>query len=244
MYLIEEDEYTDDFYFNDWFEFVKNLRKSQLSKNLNKFAATNLIGNKLKLLKSMNNIKFKFTELFLNLSEMLKFSNLFNLKNKKLFNHIYYYNKINYNKLKIIKNKNYYSNYNKIILILDTRPIKPKIFLIFKNKCILTLTSGIIYKKLNMKKKKTKKSEKMLNLMLKSVYIKIQQTVLCKNIIIHLKGTKSNIFNVLVSVSNNFKDKNIFMMYSPKIGFNKYKFKKLKSIKRRLRKRFSKLIKN
>ena len=55
-----------------------------------------------------------------------------------------------------------------IIIIVDLRPMKIRMVCINKNKCILSLTTGILYKKLKLNKKNLKKSQKMVNLMIKT----------------------------------------------------------------------------
>lgn len=165
-------------------------------------------------------------------------------KNNRIFLIFNYYIKFNYNKLKKIKNNDYYKNSENLIVILDLRCTKPKIFVINNNKCLFSVTSGLIYKKLNLKQKKIKKTEKMLNLLLKTASSKLQKEKKFKKCIIHLKGTRSNIFNILVLINKNFNNKLISLIYAPHISYGLFKFKKIKSIKKRLRKKFSRLIKN
>lgn len=203
-----------------------------------------MLGHNIRLLEFLKNLILEFNSDLCNNIYSLSFKHNLNKNSSRLVNSLEYYFKVNYLKLKKIKNNDYYLHSENMIIIVDIRPSKPRIFVINKNKCFLSLTSGIIYKKLAMKQKKTKKTEKMLNLMLKSVFLNLQRRSFFKKCIIHLKGTRSNLFNVLVLINNNFKSKKLFLIYSPHIGFNKFKFKKIKSIKRRLRKRFSKLIKN
>ena len=57
-----------------------------------------------------------------------------------------------------------------------------------------------IFKKLNMKVKKLKKTENMLNTMIKTVYNNITKSISYKNIIINIKGTKSNLFKILLNL--------------------------------------------
>lgn len=242
---MEEDEISDDYHFSDWFEFVKNVKKSRMERELYTYANANLIGNNLKLL-------FMLKSSLLNFKELLNGDFLLNIderdymgcKSIRAMNTLNYYLNFNYDRLKKIKDGDYYTNYSNIIIILDIRPSKPRIFVISKNKCIYSLTSGIIYKKLLMKQKKTKRTEKMLNLMLKATVMKLQRKFIFKKCLIHLKGTRFNISNILVLIEKNFLDKQISIIYSPHISFGRFKFRKIKAIKRRLRKRFSKIIKN
>ena len=244
-YILKEDETADEVYFNDWFEFAKNARKVRMEKELNFINNAEILGYNtilLNLLKNFLNIYSKYIDKLKNLKIDGKFFN--KNKNNNLYHPYNYYLELNFLKLKKIKNNNYYKNSENIIFIIDMRFSKSRIFLINKDKCLFGITSGLIYKKLNLKQKKIKKTEKMLNLMLKSAVMKAQKTINFKKCIIHLKGTKSNIFNILVLIQKNLAKKQISFLYSPYISYGRFKFKKIKSIKKRLRKKFSRLIKN
>lgn len=245
LYNMEEDEYTDDYYFSDWFEFVKNIKKSRMEVELKFLTNSNLIGYNSNLLKMLKFTMIQYEKTISDYNSFgLNFFNVINKKSSRILNSLNYYYKFNYSKLKRIKEGNYYVNSENIVVIIDIRPSKPIISTISKNKCLFNITSGIIYKKLSMKQKKTKKTEKMFNLMLKATFLNLQRRVSFKKCVVHLKGTRSNLFNVLVLINKNFKTKEIYMLYSPHIGYNRFKFRKIKSIKKRLRKRFSRLIKN
>lgn len=164
-------------------------------------------------------------------------------KKVRIFNLFNYYLNLNYKKINKLKEKNYYSNSENIILILDIRKNKPKIFVINNNRCFLSITSGLIFKKLNLSKKKIKKSEKMLTLMIRTVFFKIKNLISYKKCLINIKGTKNNLFNIIININKIFKNK-MSLMYEPRISYGRFKFKKIKSIKKRLRKKFTRLIKN
>lgn len=224
----------------DWSSYKKNkknkifgdINKKKLKKVLNVF----LINNNKKLL-----IKLKKNFFFLKHTERLLnglFRRIFFFKDRiKNFFLFRYYNFLNLKKLNRINNNEYFQNFNKkIIIIIDIRCIKPKIIVLNNNKSILTLTTGIIFKKMQMKEKSIKKTQKMFNIMMKLVATNLKKKINCNNFIIQIKGTKSKLINIITFVKNSFKENNVFFLYSPTIDY-KLKFKKVKSIKRRLKKK-------
>lgn len=245
MYKLDEEDLLNDYDLGDWFEFVRNIQKSKLERELDRLTNAKLFKNNFRLLRFFR-VSLKEFNNFLKYVILKNFKNSYNLSpgSSKILELVEYYQSINFTKFKKLKNNEYYQNSGNMLMMVDMRKSKPRIFLISKDKCILSLTSGIVYKKLELKQKKIKKTEKMLNLMLKAVSSSINKWGVLKNFLIHLKGTRSNIFNVLVLIEKNFKNKNISLLYSPHISFGNFKFKKVKSIKRRLRKKFSRLIKN
>lgn len=242
-YLLEEDEISDNVYFTDWFEFVKNARKVQAEKKYFFLKNASIIKQNANLLKQFKESLIDFNKNF-NKIKNINILKQFYWTDKKIkfFNLFSYYLNLNYNKIKKLNNGNYFNNEN-LIVLLDIRKSKPKIFILKDGKCFFSLTGGLIFKKLNLSKKKIKKSEKMLKLLLKTTFIKLQKLFLSKNYIIHIKGTKSNIFNILLIIGKSFKKK-LSLIYSPYISYGRFKFKKIKSIKKRLRKKFTRLIKN
>jgi hypothetical protein len=164
------------------------------------------------------------------------------LKNKnKLIHIVNYYKYFYFYKINFFNKKKYtnYSNYS--ILIINTTKKKPIINLINKNKLILNLTSGIIKKKLEIKEKNVKKSYKMLKMMIKILAFNIRKIFELKNFIIQLKGSKSKIPQILTLLKRYLNPKNKVFIFTPKIINNKIKFKKIKAIKRRLKKKFIKM---
>lgn len=224
----------------DWSSYKKNkkniifgdINKKKLKRILNVF----LINSSKKLL-----LKLKKNSFFIKMIEndlidlFYRFCTLKNkIKNSFLLK---YYNNLNLKKLKKIKSDLYYKNFNKkLIVIIDIRRIKPRIVVLNNNKCILTLTSGIIFKKMQMKEKSIKKTQKMFNIMMKLVSTNLKKKINCNNFIIHIRGTKSKLINTIIFIKNSFKNDNLFFLYSPHIEY-KLKFKKIKSIKRRLKKK-------
>ena len=118
---------------------------------------------------------------------------------------------------------------------------KPIINLILKNKLALNLSPGIIKKKLEIKEKNVKKSPKMLKLMLKISAFNIKKILNVKTFIIQLKGAKSKIPQTLTLLKRYFKPTKFFFIFTPKIINNNVKFKKIKAIKRKLKKKFIKM---
>ena len=221
----------------DWSSYKKNkknfifgnIKKKQLKKKIN----TNLINNNFKFLKMLkyNSVNFlKLTELYFKRYEEK------NRLNNQLFN---LYNRLNLKRINSIKNDDFFKNVDKkIVLIIDIRQLKAKIIAIYKNKCILTITPGIIFNKLRMKEKSLKKTQKVFNLMIKLVITSLKKNINCNNFIINIRGTKSKITNIVLFIKKNFNKKTdkILFIYTPNIDF-KLKFKKIKSIKRRLKKK-------
>lgn len=248
-YILTEDKNADNSDFMDWFEFVKNSKKARIEKELNFIKNINMVGNNSKLLiffkNCLENYK-NYANLINNFKKKNNHINMFRDKNNinRVFNLFNYYINFSYNKLLKIKSKNIYKNSENLILIFDIRPLKPKIFVMSNNRCFFSITSGLIYKKLNLKQKKIKKTEKMFNLMMKTIATRINKQISYKKCIIHVKGTRSNIFNVLVLINKNFNKKKISLIFSPHVNHGFFSFKKVKSIKKRLRKKFSRLIKN
>lgn len=225
----------------DWSSYKKNKKnkvfgdfnKKKLKKILNVFLINNNKKLLLRLKRNLNTekiLKNKFIDLFYRF-----FTIKSKIKNSFIFK---FYNSINLNKLNQINKNNYFLNFNKkLIIIIDIRNIKPRIVVINNNKCILTLSTGIIFKKMQMKEKSIKKTQKMFNIMMKLVSTNLKKKINCNNYIIHIKGTKSKLLNILVFIKKSFINNNLFFLYSPRIDY-KIKFKKIKSIKRRLKKKF------
>lgn len=182
-------------------------------------------------------LKHNYYEDLGSVKNAIRFVNSYNNKNIK--NLLILYSKLNLKKFKDIKNNNYLVSFTKhLIIIIDVRNLKPRIFVINNNKCIFSLTSGIIFKKMQMKEKKLKKSEKMFNVMVKTTITNIKKRINCNKFIINLVGTKYNLINSVIYIRKNFLKDNITFLYSPSINHNNLKVKKIKSIKKRLKKRF------
>lgn len=239
--LLKEDQESEDGS-PVWIDFIKNARIKKFERELGFLKNPKLINNNKKLLLFLKNCVINY-KLYLNRNKLIKnLKGKFFKKNINLFNVFNRYLDINFQKLIKIKNKNYYTNSDKIVIMLDNRHQKIRIFLTLKGKCKFSVTAGIIYKKLAMKQKKNKKAEKLINLMLKIISLKLKNHLTKNKCILHIKGTRSNMFNLLVLIKKNFKSNKFFFIYSPHIEYGKFKFKKVKSIKRRLKKKFSKFL--
>ena len=155
----------------------------------------------------------------------------------KLLGYYKQYSKSILNKKSII---NFYSNSIRSVVIIDIRNSKMLISAMNNDRCIFTLTPGIVFKKLQMKGKSLKKSNKMCNILLKTSIQTLKNKLKGKNYLINIKGTKNNIFSIVLFVKKNFLNENLLFIYSPHLIINGLKFKKVKSIKRRLKKKIIK----
>jgi hypothetical protein len=143
--------------------------------------------------------------------------------------------------------KNKKTSFNKLGLkkyaIIVINSVKKKTFISFikNNKSILNLTPGIITKKLEIKEKNIKKSFKILNLMVKTTINNIKKVYNPSNYIIQIKGTKNNLNQLLTLLRVRLDLSKTFLIYTPIIGYNKLRFKKIRSIKKKLKKKFIKM---
>ena len=95
------------------------------------------------------------------------------------------------------------------------------------------LTNGIILKKMMTTEKNKKKDTTISGYNIKKI---IENTE--KNLLTHIKGCKNNLLKILKLIRKNMKGRFCLYVLSPKINFFKNKFKKAKSIKRKLRKKY------
>lgn len=173
-----------------------------------------------------------------------------NLKLKKQINIFKLYEiylKINKSYLKnIILKKTLKNNTKNIFIIIDNRNLKTKIILFNYKKCLFSINNGFVFKKLNLKNKKYKKSEKLSFLCLKNSIIKFNNFKKYKNIFLYIKGIKNN-SNLLIKyfnkkVNNKFNENNLLIINSYKISKSTFfGFKKIKAIKRKLKKKMIKI---
>lgn len=218
----------------DWSSYRKNkknkvfgdFKKKKLKKKINML----LIGDNLKLLKNLKNNLIIFKKNNISVWKIKNNVNEFLVK---------YYNNLNLSRLNNINNDNYFKNLEKeVIIMIDIKNSKSKIVVSYKERCILTVTPGIIFNKLKLKEKSIKKTQKIFTLMIKLVINSVKNKIKSKNFIVHIKGTKIKLSNLVVIIKKNFNKGNdkIMFMYTPSINY-KFKFKKVKSIKRRLKKK-------
>jgi hypothetical protein len=219
-----------------WYNLYQNLKIQDDDLIINRI-------NILKFIKTKNIFKKCFKKIKLNLFlyyDFLKIENNIFLKNKKKFNLLSIY--INYFFYKNKKN-----NFNKLglkkyaILVINTTKKKTFVSFIRKNKSILNLTPGIITKKLDIKEKNAKKSFKILNLMIKTTINNVKKIYNPINYVIQIKGTKSNLNQLLNLLRVRLDFKKVFLIYTPIIGYNTLRFKKVRSIKKKLKKKFIKM---
>jgi len=109
--------------------------------------------------------------------------------------------------------------------------------LIQNDKNVLQISPGIIYKKLNMNVKKNKKSFKLLNLMIKLFLKNMIKILKFKKFIINLNYLRKDVFLMLKILKRYINFKKVIFIYSLKKN-NNFKFKKKKSIKKKLTKKF------
>jgi len=109
---------------------------------------------------------------------------------------------------------------------------------------VYSLTPGIVMKKLQIKSKNLKKSEKIANLSIKTATNSILEKKIKGNIIIHFKKIDSKNYKSIAIISK-FLKKNkskfkISFIFTPNMIITRVKFKKIKSIKRKFVKKFIK----
>lgn len=168
---------------------------------------------KLNLYKTTTNVKLNLI--------YLKYINYYNFRNYFLINKRF--NKIIY----------YY------LFMLNIKKKKPFVNITLRNKTLLSVSTGFLLKKLNIEEKKSKKSLKTLYLLLKIVINNLNKNF--KNyqrIICNIKGSKKRLFQIIIFLKKKINFNNIIFIYTPNFYQNSIKFKKIKSIKRRLRKKF------
>ncbi len=192
-------------------------------------------------IKKINKIIFLSTK---NIKKVIENSKYF-YKNVNISSIIEKFKKINEKKLNNIITKNNWFLKKPIFAIIDLRSLKTKIIFFNKLGCISTITNGIVFKKLQFNNKKYKKSEKLSFLSVKIIILNIQNFLNNRNLIVQIKGLKKinktliKYFNQMVVKNNAIKT---FYINNYKIGNNAYfKFKKIKAIKRRLKKKIVKL---
>jgi hypothetical protein len=216
----------------DWIKYLNEIQIEKHDLNNHKFnlfkniEVSNIFGKK-----EFNN--FFFENLYINFDNIFLKNKYKNLKNLIYF-YLFYFNKINKSKLNFFNKKKIFL-YNIININLKKKNIKFNF--LQNNKNILTISPGIIYKQLNMDSKKSKKSFKLLNLMVKLFLKKISRLLIYKKFIINLNFLRKDIFIVLKLLKKYIKFQNVIFIYSFKKN-NNFKFKKKKSIKKKLTKKF------
>jgi hypothetical protein len=106
-----------------------------------------------------------------------------------------------------------------------------------KNKTVFFISNGFFLKKLILKKSQ-KKDSKVSILNLKNIVEFVKKKNI-KNLVVNLNIAKSFSTKYLHFFKSNLKKINTLYLYSPKLSFSKKKFKKVKSIKRKLKKKYT-----
>lgn len=202
-----------------WFNLIKVKKTSLLSliefKDLKK--KTKLFDSK-KIINTVN--------LFLNL--LKSFIHIFD--RIKMLNLVLFYSNI-----KNIISKSSLKNYNAVLQMKSTK--KQLVCTVFKKKKIIFfISNGFFLKKLSLKKSQ-KKDSKVSVLNLKNIVEFIKKKNI-NSLVVNLVYAKSFSIRHLYFLKNNLKKMNILYLYSPKINFSKNRFKKVKSIKRKLKKKY------
>jgi hypothetical protein len=151
--------------------------------------------------------------------------------------YVFYFLK-RYNKKIKVKRNFWKSYYNYRIITFNQK--KNKLDIIVKNykKILLSLSSGISAAKLGMEEKKNKKSNKVFNIMVKSVFKGLKPANKLIRYIIQFKGTRSNLTRYIEYIIQlEFKFKETYIIYTPSIP-NTFKYKKIKALKKNFKKNY------
>lgn len=153
---------------------------------------------------------------------------------------LYYINKYNlkYRKKRNFFKRFYYHN------ILTFNFLKKKMFATLTYKSLLKsyVTPGILTKKLGIESKKSKKSTKLLNMVVKTILKTYWSNENYYKLIIQIKGTSLNynkLMEFLKSLLLSYTD--AYFIYTPVISNNNKKFKKVRSLKKNFRKKYFKI---
>ena len=179
----------------------------------------------------------------------------FNQKNN-LINNIFYKflknnnltNQINNTKIKYLtilfnSTKNKIKKFENLFLFITLMKKQSYININYKNKEIFFSTNGIILKKNNILEKNRKKDSKSSIMQIQDCLSFLKNNLKLNgkntNLIVSLKKIKSFSRKILKTIFTDLKQHKITVSISPCISFSKNKFKKIKSIKRRLRKKYT-----
>lgn len=184
---------------------------------------------------------------------MLKLNTKFNLFESLLQNHFsiksYAYIiidlKINYNNILASRLFEFRVKksiiFNKFFIILNKKQTYINVYIgVFKK---IHITNGIILKKYKILEKCRKKDPRTSLFSLKQSVISFKKIITNKeqNLIINVKKIKPFINKILkyMLLYSRLKNKKLFVITTPITSFSNFKFKKIKSIKRRLRKKYA-----
>jgi hypothetical protein len=201
--------------------FKKNITKSNMFSNID----ANTLQSKLKLINDLKSKKIITNYAFLK----ILFKPFFHLYGISFIINMYTNFLINLEHLGL---KLYQTT---ILIKLTKKQTFSHIF--YKNKLAWFYTNGILLKKLNILKKSQKKDLKISLLNVKNTV----NTEIIKNnnnIVVNIVNTKIETQKLSHILRSGLKYKNIIYIYTPLIFFSKNRFKKIQSIKRKLKKRY------
>jgi hypothetical protein len=205
-----------------WFNFIK-LKKSKLLNSVN----FKDLKKKISLFNEQK-ITSIFT-LFITLKRLFFKSNTSSVKNLIVI----------YTNIQQILKKNNLKTYSNVLQIKLTK--KQVFCTIFnKKKILFFLTNGSFLKRLLLKKSQ-KKDTKVSILNLKHV-VEFLKKKYIKNIIVNIIFSKIFVSKYIYFLKNHIKHHNVMHFYTPKSSFSKKKFKKIKSIKRKLKKKYKYVV--
>lgn len=177
-------------------------------------------------------ILFEFNQInfYKDLITLTEFKNLYNLFLKYL--NFYNFDKNNLQKLELNNFKKYY------IFMLNIKNKKPFINITIFDKTALAVSSGFVLKKLKVNDKKSKKHIKTLYLILKLVLNDLNKKLKkYKKIILQIRGTRKKLFSIIGFLKKKIKFNEIIFIYVPNFYQKSIKFKKIKAIKKKLKKK-------
>ena len=143
---------------------------------------------------------------------------------------------------------NYYLNLKKVLkknnsnnfkTILQLKLTKKQLFntIRYNNKLILMHSNGMFLKQLNLTKKSKKKDSKVSIVNLKKtmeIFEKMKKT----NLIINIVGSRVFLLKYVNFLKNTLKNNEVIFIFTPSINYSLNKFKKIQSIKRKLKKKY------
>lgn len=168
--------------------------------------------------------------------------------NEIVFNYIYYFNK--YKTIYKQQNLNLMYLEDYIFFIINLKKKQPfitlskigvsKIKRAWSSKTMVTTSAGMLLKKLLIDEKKSKKHIKTLFLLIKLLFDDINQKLnFPDRFIFNIRGTKRRMLKLLNFCKRKLDYSKIQFIYTPNFYQNSIKFKKIRSIKRRLFKRIA-----
>jgi len=229
-----------------WFIFLKQNKYIVDYSNESKKLIKNIFKSKTdKFTKKFRNIENSYIVLKKNIDIFITILT----KSEKIFNLYYkitFFKKCNF----IILLNNYIKwNLNDVTKINNKKIQNNCIFLIKFKKQLLSsimlngklkkfLTNGVFIKKLDLKKSQ-KKDDKIVLINLNDCILFIKKNFFKSNIVVNIKNTNNKFIKVINFIKKNFNTLKYLLIYTPKIPYSNFKYKKVKSIKRKLKKKYN-----